>query len=69
MDDSAIERTTIMPRWAYEAVGRKKDDKGRWMVHQLTASSMISNNIYCEQPYSSPDGQRVRYNRMLWMKS
>ena len=48
-----------MARWSYEAVGRKKDDEGRWIVHQITASSMISNNIYCEQPYSSPDGQRV----------
>jgi len=43
----------------YEAIGRKKDGDGKWIVHQLTSAPLINNNIYCEQPYSSPDGQRV----------
>jgi len=48
-----------MPQWCPEAIGRRKDAQGRWCVHQLTSSSLISNNVYGEQPYTSPDGKRI----------
>jgi len=48
-----------MPQWSGEAIGRQKDAQGRWCVHQLTSSSLISINVYGEQPYTSPDGKRI----------
>lgn len=46
-------------RWAPEACHRRKDrNSGAWII-QLTGAAAISNNIYCEQPYCSPDGHRV----------
>lgn len=51
--------TTPATRWAPEACHRRKDkDSGAWII-QLTGAAAISNNIYCEQPYCSPDGHRL----------
>lgn len=46
-------------RWAQEACDRYIDPESGSRVIQLTSSASMSNNVYCEQPYSSPDGRRV----------
>lgn len=46
-------------QWGAEACHRRKDpSSGAWII-QLTGAAAISNNIYCEQPYCSPDGHRL----------
>ena len=46
-------------RWAQEACDRFDDAESGSRVIQLTSSAAASNNVYCEQPYTSPDGKRV----------
>lgn len=46
-------------RWASEACDRRDDPKSGARIVQLTSSAGVSNNIYGEQPYTSPDGNRV----------
>ena len=46
-------------RWAAEACDRRYDPESGALVTQLTSSAASSINIYCEQPYTSPDGNRV----------
>jgi hypothetical protein len=50
--------------WAQEACDRYLDPESGSRVIQLTSSSAMSNNVYCEQPYTSPDGKRVAILRM-----
>lgn len=45
--------------WAQESCDRRDDPVSGARIIQLTSSSLISNNIYCEQPYCSSDGRRV----------
>jgi hypothetical protein len=46
-------------QWRYESSDRRDDPVSGARIIQLTSSSMISNNIYGEQPYTSADGRRV----------
>ncbi len=48
-----------MTQWVLEANSREKDSAGRWSLHQMTSSTLMSNNVYGEQPYTSPDGKRI----------
>lgn len=46
-------------QWAQESCDLYDDPSSGARVVQLTSSVLTSNNIYCEQPYTSPDGKRV----------
>lgn len=46
-------------QWKYEACDLKPDPVSGAKISALTTSPRVSNNIYCEQPYTSPDGRRV----------
>jgi hypothetical protein len=46
-------------RWAAEACDRRDDPESGARIVQLTSSAAVSNNIYGEQPYTSPNGNRV----------
>jgi len=50
-------RCTI--RWAAEACDHRHDAASGALITYLTCSALTSINIYCEQPYTSPDGNRV----------
>lgn len=45
--------------WASEACDRYIDSESGSRIVQLTSSAATSLNIYCEQPYASPDGKRI----------
>ena len=45
--------------WAYESCDRRDDPVSGARIIQLTSAAAISNNIYGEQPYCSPDGRRL----------
>ena len=46
-------------KWACESADRYDDPVSGARIIQLTSAAAISNNIYGEQPYTSPDGKRV----------
>lgn len=46
-------------RWMSESCDRRIDQASGARIIQLTSAAMISNNIYGEQPYCSPDGKRL----------
>ena len=46
-------------RWAAEACDHRYDHQSGALITYLTCSAMTSINVYCEQPYTSPDGNRV----------
>jgi hypothetical protein len=46
-------------QWMQESCDLYDDPESGARIVQLTSSSMTSNNIYGEQPYTSPDGKRV----------
>lgn len=46
-------------KWASEACDRRYDPESGALIVQMTSAAAHSINIYCEQPYSSPDGNRV----------
>jgi hypothetical protein len=45
--------------WASEACDRRYDPESGALIVQLTSAAAHSINIYCEQPYSSSDGNRL----------
>jgi hypothetical protein len=45
--------------WAQESSDRRDDPVSGARIIQLTSAAAISNNIYGEQPYTSPDGKRI----------
>lgn len=45
--------------WMYESCDRYDDPVSGARIIQLTSAAAISNNIYGEQPYCSPDGKRL----------
>ena len=45
--------------WSGESIPREEYKESGSKVTQLTSACVLSNNIYCEQPYSSSDGNRV----------
>ena len=46
-----------------ESIQREVYEDSGSRVMQLTSSCVVSNNIYCEQPYSSSDGNRIAVMR------
>ena len=46
-------------QWAQEACDRYFDPQSGAKITQLTSGSYATTNIYCEQPYTSPDGNRI----------
>lgn len=46
-------------QWAAEACDHRYDPASGALITYLTCSAMTSINVYCEQPYTSPDGNRV----------
>ncbi len=50
---------TYTPSFCYETCRILNDPDSGALVVRLTTAAAISSNIYCEQPYSSPDGRRV----------
>jgi len=50
-------------QWGQESCDRYDDPVSGARVIQLTSAAMISNNIYGEQPYASPDGKRIMIAR------
>ena len=49
--------------WAQESCDRRDDPVSGARIIQLTSAALISNNIYGEQPYGSPDGKRILMSR------
>jgi hypothetical protein len=50
-------------QWAQESCDRRDDPVSGARIIQLTSAAAISNNIYGEQPYGSPDGRRILITR------
>ena len=50
--------------WAQECCDRFDDPDSGSRVIQITSSAAMSNNVYGEQPYTSPDGKRIAILRM-----
>ncbi len=46
-------------KWGHESSDRRDDPVSGARIIQLTSAAAISNNIYGEQPYTSPDGKRI----------
>lgn len=46
-------------KWGSESSDRRDDPVSGARIIQLTSAAAISNNIYGEQPYTSPDGKRI----------
>ena len=51
--------------WISEACDHRYDPQSGALITYLTCSPFDSINIYCEQPYTSPDGNRVAILRRL----
>jgi hypothetical protein len=49
--------------WGSEACDRYYDPESDAKVIQITSSPQCSVNIYCEQPYCTPDGKRFAFLR------
>lgn len=47
------------PAFWYEVCHLYRDPDSDAPVRRLTSAAAVSHNIYCEQPYASPDGKRV----------
>lgn len=50
-------------KWCGEACDLTHDPISSALITRLTCSVMHNINIYCEQPYTSPDGKRIAYTR------
>lgn len=46
-------------KWMAESSDRRDDPASGARIIQLTSAVAISNNVYGEQPYTSPDGKRI----------
>jgi len=46
-------------RWGAEACDLGPDPESGAMVTRMTSAVMANTNIYCEQPYTTPDGKRI----------
>lgn len=46
-------------QWIQEACDVQPDPETGARITRLTSAPVISNNIYCEVPYGSPDGKRI----------
>ena len=46
-------------RWLSEACDQRPDAESGAPITRLTTAVTSQNNIYCEQPYTTPDGSRI----------
>jgi hypothetical protein len=53
-------------KWTYESIDRETYAASGSRVVQLTSAPVISNNIYCEQPYCTRESGRFAFIRMLY---
>ncbi len=53
----------MIRKWQAEACDLSHDPVSGALITRLTCSVMHNINIYCEQPYTSPDGKRIAYTR------
>ncbi|MCM8758408.1 MAG: oligogalacturonate lyase family protein [Candidatus Omnitrophica bacterium] len=53
----------MIRKWQAEACDLLHDPVSGALITRLTCSVMHNINIYCEQPYTSPDGKRIAYTR------
>jgi len=49
--------------WIGEACDLDDDPHSGARITRLTSAVLSNINIYCEQPYSTPDGKRIAYTR------
>jgi hypothetical protein len=56
-------KTVGSVQWAQESCDLRDDPVSGARIIQLTSAVAISNNIYGEQPYCSPDGKRIVFAR------
>jgi len=49
----------LQPAWWPESCDREIDADSGSQLRQISSSSLTTNNIYCEQPYCSVDGNRL----------
>ncbi|RJS84681.1 hypothetical protein CW702_02140 [Candidatus Bathyarchaeota archaeon] len=61
-------------RWENEVVIHERFEITGSQLFQVTSAPVISNNIYCEQSYCTPDGERfafirVSYDHGMWSTS
>lgn len=52
-------------QWISEACDLKPDPVSGAKICRLTSAPAINTNIYCEQPYNSPDGRRIAIHRSV----
>lgn len=65
----------LKPLWLAEGIARGKDANFGAALTQITSASLISHNIYCEERYTSADGQYLVFlrsalgqvNEELWL--
>jgi hypothetical protein len=50
--------------WLSEACDLHPDPISGAAITRLTSAPLINNNIYCEQPYTSPNGKRIAFVRI-----
>lgn len=55
----ADRRAGTPPQWAQESCDLRDDPVSGARIIQLTSAVAVSNNIYGEQPFGTPDGQRI----------
>jgi hypothetical protein len=60
---AAIRTVSAPVQWRLESAERRDDPVSGARIIQLTSAAAISNNVYGEQPYTSPDGNRVVVTR------
>ena len=53
----------MIKKWQSEACDLTHDPVSGALITRLTCSVMHNINIYCEQPYTSPDGKKIAYTR------
>ncbi|RLG94150.1 hypothetical protein DRO37_06435 [Candidatus Bathyarchaeota archaeon] len=53
-------------RWVTEAIIHENFDLSGSQIIQITSAPIISNNIYCEQSYCTPDGERFAFIRVSY---
>lgn len=50
-------------QWEAEACDLDNDPRSGALITRLTSAVMSNINIYCEQPYTTPDGRYIAYTR------
>ncbi|MCE9591533.1 MAG: hypothetical protein K8S99_13530 [Planctomycetes bacterium] len=67
MPDTSLHSASIDDplRWGAEGADQGSDPDSGAAVRRLTSGPLMNHQIYCEQPYTSPDGRRVAVLRSM----